>query len=297
MWKFYLALGLIVFAHGVANVSVANASEANPRVVYGVDNRHEVYQDVSPQRRALARSVVTLVFDRDLVENPDGSFGWDTSSLGEADNLCSSQRFWHEPTVGFCSGFLLSPSLVVTAGHCLHSEFECQNTSFIFDYAKYRPGRVRRIERKNIYHCGHVMYEQLNGQGADFAIATLKRPLLGRKPLAVRRTGSIGVHQPVFVIGSPSGIPLKIAGGAAVRRLAKGFFVANLDTFDGNSGSPVFNAKTLKVEGIVVRGAQDWVWSKDHQCRIVNVCPSNGCRGEDVTSMSAILPYAKPQSF
>ena len=36
------------------------------------------------------------------------------------------------------------------------------------------------------------------------------------------------------------------------------YFTANLDTYRGNSGSPVFNAITHKVEGVLVRGEQDF---------------------------------------
>jgi hypothetical protein len=65
-----------------------------------------------------------------------------------------------------------------------------------------------------------------------------------------------------------------------------GFFVANLDTYGGNSGSAVFNAATGLVEGILVRGEQDYVQKGD--CRVSNVCPADGCRGEDVTKIAAV---------
>ncbi|WP_420540401.1 S46 family peptidase (plasmid) [Paenibacillus polymyxa] len=51
--------------------------------------------------------------------------------------------------------------------------------------------------------------------------------------------------------------PIKsgFAVGAAVRdNPPNAFFVANLDTYGGNSGSPVFNSDTHEVEGILVRG-------------------------------------------
>ena len=65
-----------------------------------------------------------------------------------------------------------------------------------------------------------------------------------------------------------------------------GYFVANLDTYGGNSGSAVFNAKTGVIEGILVRGENDYVYKGN--CRVSNVCASDGCRGEDVTKLSAI---------
>jgi hypothetical protein len=59
------------------------------------------------------------------------------------------------------------------------------------------------------------------------------------------------------------------------------FFAANLDTYGGNSGSPVFNATSGTVEGILVRGENDFV--SNGSCYVSLVCPTTGCRGEDVT--------------
>jgi S1-C subfamily serine protease len=84
----------------------------------------------------------------------------------------------------------------------------------------------------------------------------------------------------LFVIGHPTGLPQKIADGASVKianavsyidpigsiiRKAN-FFTANLDTYAGNSGSPVFNKRTGKVEGILVQGAEDFRRNPDQFC-------------------------------
>jgi len=44
------------------------------------------------------------------------------------------------------------------------------------------------------------------------------------------------------------------------------YFTANLDVYAGNSGSPVFNRSTGKVEGIVIQGAEDFVYNEKEQC-------------------------------
>ena len=83
----------------------------------------------------------------------------------------------------------------------------------------------------------------------------------------------------------PSGIPLKYAPGAEIRDISKPeFFVANLDTFGGNSGSGVYDQATKELVGILVRGDTDYVL--DSGCRGDNVCPSSGSLGEDVTRIS-----------
>ena len=90
----------------------------------------------------------------------------------------------------------------------------------------------------------------------------------------------------VTVVGYPMGLPVKIAANGQVRSLESSFFVANLDTYGGNSGSPVFNTLALVnghlvVEGILVRGEDDFL-AISSPCRISKRCPVHGCRGEDV---------------
>ena len=48
----------------------------------------------------------------------------------------------------------------------------------------------------------------------------------------------------------------------------------------------VFNGVRGDVEWILVRGAQDYTWRDG--CRVANVCADDGCRGEDVTRVSAV---------
>ncbi len=89
------------------------------------------------------------------------------------------------------------------------------------------------------------------------------------------------------MIGHPTGIPTKVAGGAFVRDNSNDkFFVANLDTFGGNSGSAVVNSETGVVEGILVRGENDYV--TEGGCSVPQVCTMDGCRGEDVTRITNI---------
>jgi hypothetical protein len=59
-----------------------------------------------------------------------------------------------------------------------------------------------------------------------------------------------------------------------------GLFVANLDTYGGNSGSPVSNSDTHVVEGSDPRGER-LVSQGGRKPSLV--CPTTGCQGEDCT--------------
>jgi V8-like Glu-specific endopeptidase len=96
------------------------------------------------------------------------------------------------------------------------------------------------------------------------------------------------------VIGYPSGLPAKLAGGAKVFGTASPFFFsANLDTFGGNSGSPVFNAGSNRVVGILVRGAADY--RPQGNCNVVNVLANTSAK-EEATRISLVRPFLGPAS-
>src|SRR5690606_16809522 len=59
------------------------------------------------------------------------------------------------------------------------------------------------------------------------------------------------------------------------------------------SGSPVLNASTHEVEGILVRGEIDFVYKNG--CLASKRCDQNACRGEDVTLITHTLPYIPEQ--
>jgi hypothetical protein len=123
--------------------------------------------------------------------------------------------------------------------------------------------------------------EEDEDTGADWALVRLARPVRHREPLPIRTSGKVADGRAIFVVGHPNGLPTKLAGGAKVRdNRRRAYFVANLDTYGGNSGSPVFDARSRKVEGILVSGEKDFV--KNGNCFVSLVCPDAGCLGESV---------------
>jgi V8-like Glu-specific endopeptidase len=110
-----------------------------------------------------------------------------------------------------------------------------------------------------------------------------------REPLKFRKSGQVARGTELVVIGHPSGLPTKISDGAQVRSSNRKYFVANLDTYGGNSGSAVFDARTGEVQGILVRGEEDYVSDPaGGNCQATNYCPDTGCRGEDVTHITNV---------
>jgi len=114
--------------------------------------------------------------------------------------------------------------------------------------------------------------------------------VMDHRPIAIHRE-DVSNGTPLMVIGYPNGLPEKVAGGGAVLDASQaGFYRTNLDTFHGNSGSPVFHAGSAKIVGVLVRGEEDFetVEKEDGtKCLKTKRCmPNDNCRGEDVTKAS-----------
>ncbi len=297
---FLLVVSVLVSCNQFSGNDLKANKNFNAEVIYGEDNRIDWFQEEDPHWRQLALSTVAL-FDKDhLLESSNPSFyTLDTVPYGLSKLLCEDEPFYDQSRGSFCSGFLIGPDTVVTAGHCIRNSFNCENVRLVFDYHYADAASApTSIDKNNVYQCLEVVHTQANAlTGSDFAILKLKRKVEDRFPLPIRSNGDIEDNSSLSVIGYPSGLPLKIAHQGQLRRLETSYFVASLDTYGGNSGSAVFNSETRLVEGILVNGDTDFVFDPDKGCRVSNHCKESECRGEDVTKISEILPYITPDDL
>ena len=252
------------------------------KVIYGVDDRQDIFDVTDPAILGSADSVVSLWHAANVVDNGNGTSTLNTQNFGTRWNLCNEEPFREQPIGAFCSGFLVAPDIVATAGHCVNAG-NVTNVRFVFGFRMTNASNAQTtIDNNEIYSGASVIGRELNTGGTDWTLVRLDREVTNHNAVPIRRVGTIPNNQNVYVIGHPSGLPMKYAPGANVRdNTPDAFFVANLDTYGGNSGSPVFNANTHTVEGILVRGENDFVMNGT--CRISLICPNTGCRGEDCT--------------
>lgn len=270
-------------------VSPTFASTAGIRVIYGDDNRQDYFQVLDEQIRLQADSTVALMRETDLASNGPLT-AIRTIPFGANRGMCVSEPFYEQETAAFCSGFLVTPDTIVTAGHCVRTQESCATTKFVFGFKlETAGGQPRSVPGANVYGCQTLVHSVASAGGEDFAVVKLDRPVEGANPLALRSQGRIQPGEGLRVVGHPSGLPMKIAGGAVVRQVLAEHMVTNLDTYGGNSGSAVFNESTGEVEGILVRGEMDYTTVGN--CRLSKRCTATGCRGEDVTLIERVLPY------
>jgi len=283
-------IALATLASFIPAIAAAMPRVPAPKSIYGEDNRQD-YFAASPAEKRLAGSVASL-WKSYYLEPEGGGFRLLTSSLGERLNLCPGEKFSEQPIGADCSGSLVGKDILMTAGHCIRTEQDCADTKIVFGFAITRSGgnAPEVIPGKDVYGCKEIISRTLQGGGPDYALIRLDRAS-DRAPLKINREDSIKPGDGVFVIGHPIGLPLKVSGGSHVRDASNsGFFVADLDTFGGNSGSPVFNSATNAIEGILVRGAADFADTPE-QCTTMATYTQNGGRGEDVTKLSVLESF------
>ena len=282
------------------NLLMAEGNRGGARVVpvsiYGDDDRQDVV-DSAWKMQALSGSVAALFSDYSLLKDTGTGFYSlvSTETLGSRRGMAAGQRFTDQVAAAPCSGALVGDDLIFTAAHCiLESQignFDCAKDKVAFGFAVTENGgsAPKEFPQKDVYGCKEIVSWKLDAATqSDFAVIKLDRKVRGRMPLAINREDDLEVGDGVFVIGYPSGLPIKVAGNAKVRSMPADapYFNTDLDTFHGNSGSPVFNARTFRIEGILVRGDNDYV--RTSSGTITAIFSQDEGRGEDVTRISEL---------
>jgi len=268
-----------LFYAKAASILGAEMAADLQRVIYGDDDRRDVYTVTDPHLLRLTQAACAVISTAEISNNGDGTYTlsmvpW---TLQGGLPLCAGERFAGQQRIGFCSGFLVAPDLVVTAGHCLS---DCNGHAFLFGFQQVDsltpPPSV--VSADDIYFCSQVVAHALQGDN-DYCLVRLDRPVVGREPIPIRRDGLVSTGAPLVVVGDPLVLPMKVAAGAEVKdnRPAYPWFQANTDTYGGNSGSMVVNMDTWRIEGILVRGAPDFVYNGG--CAASNVVPNTGNPG------------------
>jgi V8-like Glu-specific endopeptidase len=302
-----LTLKLFLLSLSFSLIATATTNQpSSSKVIYGEDDRVEPHTITDAKLLAVSNAVAAMIPASAINEKAQSSVttSWGGRSDQSSSNaevaiqaprlsergICATERFNDQITAANCSGFLIAEDVLVTAGHCIESQSDCNSYRWVFGYQVGTDGKLAKITKNEVYECKEIIGRELNsGKRTDFAVIRLDRKVSDRTPMKLNLAGKPVVADEVIVLGHPTGLPQKIAGGAEVKKLANNFFYANLDTYGGNSGSAVINARTYEVEGILVRGLKDYVRAPGSQCSVSNVLSNDIVDAEEVSFISQVF--------
>ncbi len=241
------------------------------KAIYGKDDRHFISsQRDSAEILKLSKSIALIVSKDAYQKNFFNSLiNAELINDKEGINLCAKEKFSNHHSINSCTGFLIGEDKIVSAGHCFMSDSDCENKLIVFSVLESNEVKKGyRISKENVFECKKIIKSVFDNEGQiDFAVIQLNKKVLNLTPLRLRSTGNIKLNDKVFMIGHPLGLPQVLSNDSLVNDNNNDhFFKATLDSFEGNSGSPVFNSKSHEVEGILVRGEEDFYEDQFSKC-------------------------------
>lgn len=287
---------------------------SSTKAIYGEDDRQDTWKVEDPRLRETAKSAVMLI-RKDKLQRVGDFFEFKSKPLHELEvsvseifgaeeeklKLCRKDlKFADQPSTGFCSGAYVEWSQfkgIGTAGHCVHSSFDCDKTAVVFDFkmgeGDQPPGS---IPAENVYFCKEVFAARDETYGGtdfvDFAFLKLDREVSGRNPLRMH-TSPAAVGQKLTVIGHPLGVPQKVSKGT-VKVTAGANFGADFDSLNGNSGSPVLDDDSYSVLGFWANGSR-MSFRKVGDCAVVRAC-NEECGQWNMTTAVGSIPQSPLQT-
>lgn len=281
-------------------VSACVSTDPLARPVYGSDNRVEAMH--GDTMVCEIGSSVVAIFSRDQFrQNPDGS--WTLLHQQRLSDLgwCGNTRFAEQPATARCTGFLIAPDLVATAGHCIDGTnnptptgLGCDETLLVLDFKLLINGEVTTtFAEPQVFSCSESVAGRDSRLGPDWRVIRLDRTA-DRTPLSIYTGKPLSDSSEVHVVGHPLGLPMKAANEGRIRGHDNGRYRTTLDTFRGNSGSPVYaliNDRPVVI-GIMSGGEHDKAKPGSRHCDIERICGgADNCRGQLATDARSFASW------
>jgi hypothetical protein len=261
-----------------------------PKVFSGQERLTELFRFQSGlQNEALVNAAqsTAAIIPKILLEKIGNVYRLISGNFGNKPGFCSEDAQDGISGSASCSAFLVAPDLMATAGHCI-SQDDCEFKAFLFGYAvRGEMTLSAEFPEENIYFCRRVLRQEVSAD-QDYALVQLDRPVRGFSPVSLSLQDP-QVNDQLFVVGYPSTFQRKEigkeTGEVAVHSVGAGSFT--VDSASSRPGSPVFDAETMEVKGLVA-GHERMAVINENQCQIAQQCAEEGCTSQ-ATKISFIV--------
>lgn len=258
------------------------------------DSRIEVFQlnpEINWQYFMLLanESIAMLIEKKNIVKISNEYYKIETETNKSKDvlNLCEKLPFGNQPVIGVGTTFLVKGNQFMTAKHVIQRNIKDYVVVFGIDQLDSKITNSL-IPKEDIFFPNKIVN---NLNDIDVLTFNVDREI-NRSPLVYGKSKELKVRHWVYSIGHPSGLPKKIALNASILNNNNfQYFYTSLDTFQGNSGSPVFDFYTNSVIGILVAGETDYIFNGS--CYELNTCSYPKCKGEKVIRIEEVLSRIK----
>jgi hypothetical protein len=261
--------------------------------IYGEDNRRLVREISDEFILKYSPSILAQIPSWRITTQTKSQISIKTKTLKTGLNFCADEKFLDEPIVSSCTAFLVAPDLILTAGHCLKDKFDCKKNIWVLDFdnsgdAIYDNEAISFPSEK-VYQCQQLVAHVENSK-LDYALVKLDRAILDRSLLKINNSPKTDSKEPLIIIGHPLGMSKIATDQIYIRDNSLEYvFKTNADTFSGNSGSPAIGVNSGLVEGILIRGDEDFYLDQKTNCNRSYRCNNTDCRGETLLR-SSFLP-------
>lgn len=226
-------------------------------VIYGEDSRKNIGPSMTDAKPSSQSAATALILRNDEIKKTPQTL------LQTMPLLCKDEKFLTEPVQGFCSGVLIAPDKLLTAGHCFRGKKECEESSVIFGFTAAKA--KGKINPYDVYRCKEIVVREntivkKDLWSLDYAVIQLDRPVKDVLPVKIASQADLPkVGDVVISLSHPLGLPLKQDIAKILPYKSEAHFLrVGVDTFSSSSGSPLFN-QAGELVGILSEGADDLI--------------------------------------